>query len=147
MQQTVSAHDFKVSLNFDPSSTANIVYYAPHAAGASTTTGFDGVGIGGNLLNTSTQILISVDREGASGAITGDCPTPGAAGAAANLSFTATIMGQPTTICGPLDGVATSFNAGAYQYHLNFTLPQQLGTPTPATSAALQSIASSIKVQ
>jgi hypothetical protein len=147
VQQTVSAHDFKVSLNFDPNSTAHIVYYAPHAVGGSTTRGFDGVGIGGNLLNTSTQILISVDREGASGAITADCPTPGAAGAAPTLSFTATIMGQPTTICGPFEGVDTSFNAGAYQYHLSFTLPVQLGTPTPATSAALQSIASSIKVQ
>ena len=149
VEQTVTAHDFKVSLNFDPNSNANLDYHAPLSVGGAAPVGVDGVDIGGNLLRTSTPVLITVNREGSPGAIkmdTASCQTPGAAGVAPNLSFTATIMGQSTTACGVFNAVLTFFNAGAYQYELRFSLPEQFGS-LPATSATLQSIATSVSVQ
>jgi hypothetical protein len=147
VEQTVSAHDFKVSLNFDPDSTATVNYFPLQTVGGSTNPGIDAIDINGNLLHTTTEVVITVQKEGAAGAITMDPRSCQTAGGVPSLNFKATIMGQPTSVCGVLPKVLTLVNAGGVQYQLVFSVPQLADAAAPTTSAALQAIATSIKIQ
>jgi hypothetical protein len=97
--QTYSAHDFKISADFDPHSYA-LLDYSPaqtNASGASIpNTENDGIDIIGNPLDIKNEIDISVTKDGSNGAgliSTVNDPNQGYVAA-----FKATIMGQSYAI-------------------------------------------------
>lgn len=105
VNQTVSGHDFKVTLMFDPNAYAQVDYHPNQVApnGTVTLLGNDEVDIIGNPIGSSNQVIISVVKDAPSN---GGIITPKEVSRLELVNvFTATIMGTPYIIYGYTDSV------------------------------------------
>jgi hypothetical protein len=131
---TVHAHDFTVTLNFDPNATA-VVDYVPAQTIDTTVFTTDGVNIIGNELHSTTGVLITVLRLPVA---VGDyaCPTP---------AFTTTVMGQSTVVCQGqgTTGMELDVVTGGSRFQVQLASPK---SPTPISPSVVQMIADSLKI-
>jgi hypothetical protein len=148
VEQTVSAHDFTVSLRFDPNSSAVVDYHTAGTVGTLPVPGLDRVAITGDQLNATSQVVVTVNRLGPTGTAPTDvapCPPPGHVDPI-DVSVPVTVMGQSTSVCGLTDQAVATFSGAGGEYEVEFTAPFVTGTPPPLNALVIGAIADSIKV-
>lgn len=152
VRQTVSAHDFKVSLMFDPNSYA-ILSYTPNQTGSNgvtlPNTGNDEVDIVGNPIGSSNQIIISVIKNAPSEASLLSPTADPSLGIVS--SFQASIMGEPYTVYGygnSVPGAILNVEVGSSWYTLRIDNYVRGGADdtTPISTSVEQTIVNSVEI-
>jgi hypothetical protein len=152
IRQTVSGHDFKVSLIFDPNSYA-ILSYTPNQVGtngiAIPGTGGDAVDIIGNPIGSSNQIIISVTKNAPGTALLSSTTDPELAQVS---SFPATIMREPYTVYGndgsiPEAMVNIKVGASWYAFQIQNYIRGGANGTTPINTSVEQIIMNSIEIE
>lgn len=156
ISQTVSAHDFKVTLLFDPNSFATLDYRAPKTVGNETIQANDGVVIAGKQLKTNDLITIRVAR------LDNDTSTaninPSVCKSSTDFSttnqgtiliFNATVMGQLSAVCQFSNSASAAtmyINPNNSWYLVQFSTSKNLPISSTDTSSVIKTIANSLTI-
>jgi hypothetical protein len=152
--QTVVAHDFTVTLSFDPHSSAVIDYQPSRQVHGYTISGVDEVAITGDQLHSSSKLTVEVSKLGPEGTVGSINPTVCRQADAPVTSdwvplFDASIMGQSSLVCGFSGYTAASayFEAASTWYFLQFGTPSGVSSNDSTAKLAMETVASSLRVK
>lgn len=149
--ELIQAHDFSLSLNFDPNYSATIRYAAPFTSKGVTTPEKEYVYITGNELDTADKMTVNITKVGKSsgGVDPTMCSDPNSnapTDQGINLLNYATVMGQKVAVCGfneESTSVTAHFKAGGEYYSVDFVTTEGLSS---TYSSSVQSILNSIEI-